>query len=145
MRCQREGERRAGFIPYSVVVAGPNAEPIIAGGNLVVSGDPLRFCLHPLVIQPFQLVLEPDPFRRNETERRIIELQFPRVGRKSGGNTRIETLVACINLFHEHRGWPPVPPDLLRIDYHHTIDCRKPEPTIPAPAAGGLASALALG
>src|SRR5204862_7058765 len=116
---------------------------VVARGDLVEKRASAGFRIDPPSAVSLQFVLEADLLRRDETEGGVKEFQFARARWKFGGRARIDPLVAHEYLFDEHRGRERISFYGRRIDHHDATDGWKPQPTVRAAAAGGLAPACA--
>src|SRR5207253_3927021 len=60
------------------------------------------------------------------------------------GALRIDSSLINQELFNDHRRQQSIALDLFRIDDHHALDGRKPQPAIPGLPGGGLKTAVTL-
>src|SRR5207249_5302694 len=79
MRQYDHGQRGAGLVPDSIVVAGHDSKLVIARADVTIMGGPLASRLDPLMLQSFEHVLEADLLWRGQAQGRVMELEpwFP--------------------------------------------------------------------
>ena len=74
---------RAGFVPHAAVVAGDHAEAIRAGTEVGVERLPPRADVLPVAVAAFEFDAELVLLRRDEAQRRVVDLQIANERRKS--------------------------------------------------------------
>src|SRR4029077_16180892 len=66
----------AGLVPHTAIVAGGDAEAVVAGREIGIERLPAGAHVTPIAILAFQLEAKKDLFRRDEAERGIVDLQM---------------------------------------------------------------------
>ena len=69
-------ERCAGLVPHPAVIAGRDAEAVVARRKIVVERLPAVANVLPIADPAFQLVAKQDLFRRDQAERGVVDLQI---------------------------------------------------------------------
>jgi hypothetical protein len=101
------------FVPHAAVVAGHDTEAVCARREVRVLNVSLVDDLPPVVVLALQPVLEADLLRRDEAERRVVDLQIAHARRES-------------NAGHGHIAGHVLPPDIVigdqPLDMHRCSD-----------------------
>jgi len=69
-------EKCAGLVPHAAVIAGAHAEAVVTRRNIAIVRLPAIAGVLPVALPAFQLVAEEYLLLRDETERRIFDLQI---------------------------------------------------------------------
>src|SRR5262249_8611920 len=72
----REIKRRSGLVPNAIVVAGDDAEPVLARRKVVVKSLAAIAGIDPIRIVTFQLVTEANLFRRRQAQGGVVDLKI---------------------------------------------------------------------
>ena len=75
-RSDGEIQECAGLVPHAAVIASHHAEAVVAGRKIVIEGLPAIAGVLPIAIPAFQLVAKKHLLRRDEAERRVVDLQI---------------------------------------------------------------------
>src|SRR5260221_6885782 len=69
-------QERSSLVPHTAVVASHDAEAVLAWRKIGIERLPSVAGLLPIAIQAFQLVAKTYLFRRDQAERRVVDLQI---------------------------------------------------------------------
>ena len=75
-RSNGEIQERPRLVPHAAVIAGDDAEAVLAWRKIGVERLPTIAGVLPIAIPAFQLVAKEHLFRRDQAERRIVDLQI---------------------------------------------------------------------
>src|SRR5262245_5842303 len=95
-RGYRQADEGSGLVPDTAIVAGDHAEAIFAGTKIVVERLPARAHVLPVRIVALELDAKTVPFRRNEAERGVVNLQV--AGRGGHVEATVATGFAMVRL-----------------------------------------------
>ena len=123
----------AGLVPGAVVVRSQDAEPVGAGGQIVVEGLPSRPRLLPVRILALELVPEPRLLGHDEAGCRVVHLDLARQRGKLQGVPCLVRPPVGDDLLDVHGRGPAVERQMAGIDRLDENVVREPEPTVGRP------------
>jgi hypothetical protein len=103
VRQQLERLRGADLVPESIVVAGDDAEHVLARRQARVVRRAARIRFDPIRLVAFELVTEVDALRREHAHRCVMELPVRAVRRRAQLAIEIERLTVANDAFEYHR------------------------------------------
>ena len=139
MRRQKERKGSALIVPYPVIVAGDDAECVIARPEVGVIGHAPVTRFNPIPVTAVQTVPEPDFFRRHQAVGGVMDFKDTAAsGLQFGGVVRVQGQSVHKNLLDDERRRQVVECDSVRIDHHHAVRGGEPKAAIKRFAGVGL-------
>ena len=136
---RRDGElqRIAGFVPDAAVIAGDDAEAVLAGRKTCIYRSATISAVLPVPVLSLQLVLETDLLRRDEAQGRVTNFQAmgqrrqPPVRSRPSREVLPNGLVVGGDLLDVHRRRELVGSGMERIDHaDDSVAWKKPQPAV---------------